>query len=1076
MARRTRRQSQTPFSEKLVLNQWLLSLFGVEDFRELADVLSDDALEGLDEEGTYRFHLALTARFFNRPELPDELLLEYDRNIVRHTQRLNEKRATNDAGPIVWKYFQYLGLLFSEIYLDRYFSNPDRLLSELNERIFALNNSLVASDQIASFNKHAEAWPQLNKLAFWMAMGSGKTLIMHTNLRQYRHYLRKHGRQDELNRVLLLTINEGLSQQHLKEFRQSDIDAVLFENQGGGLLPGQDGNLVEILEVTRLREEMGEKTVAVDAFEGNNLVFVDEGHRGASSGQEGKWMQHRDALCEKGFSFEYSATFEQAIKGDQHLIDTYSKSTLYDYSYRHFYEDGFGKDYRIFNLDDTTQETHLDLYLVGCLLSFFQQQHLYGEEKAAFQGFGIEKPLWIFVGGRVVKKLSVKDASDIVAILRFLARYVGDRAKSIERIHHVLNQGVINETGTNLFEGCFPHLVERRLTSAQIFDKSLSVIFNASAGGSLYVQNLKRVPGEVALSIGSENEPFGVINVGDDSGLVKVCEKNGFATGDSEFSDSLFQKIRRDDSPVNMLIGSRKFTEGWSSWRVSTMGLMNIGRSEGAQIIQLFGRGVRLKGCKGSLKRSNRAQLPRGIEAPKHLPLMETLGVFGVRANYMAQFRKFLEKDGLHEDEHVELLLPVVKNMGRRKLKTLRLKKKINGITAGSEEAFRTIAPIPTLAPPDSENAADPLARYLMKNPIVVNWYPRVKAIISPGIGGGGSAVRLHEAKLDTCHLTFLDFQWLYFELERFKVERRWHNLNLSQSGVEAVLADSSWYRLQIPEQEFVGDSYEKVQLWEEIALVLLKKYLERYYNFRRREWELPHIEYRDLRADDPNFLGVKESDSDGYRILIKKSQTDIADRLQEFKTAIQNGDLGPWEFEGIKAIQFSQHLYLPLIYLDRQIVKISPAPLNDGEYRFVRHLQSFYRKQPEFFKNRELYLLRNRSVGRGMGFFEAGNFHPDFILWLLEDERQKIIFVDPKGIRNLGWDDPKILFYRTIKRIQARLDDKNVCLESYIVSNTPSEEMRRLWGVDKREMEERQILFQEEDKDSFVESMLIGS
>lgn len=41
---------------------------------------------------------------------------------------------------------------------------------------------------------------------------------------------------------------------------------------------------MEILEVTKLKEEMGEKTVAVDAFEGNNLVLVDEGHRGAWGG------------------------------------------------------------------------------------------------------------------------------------------------------------------------------------------------------------------------------------------------------------------------------------------------------------------------------------------------------------------------------------------------------------------------------------------------------------------------------------------------------------------------------------------------------------------------------------------------------------------------------------------------------------------------------------------------------------------------------------------------------------------------------------------------------------------------
>ena len=114
--------------------------------------------------------------------------------------------------------------------------------------------------------------------------------------------------------------------------------------------------------------------------------------------------------------------------------------------------------------------------------------------------------------------------------------------------------------------------------------------------------------------------------------------------------------------------------------------------------------------------------------------------------------------------------------------------------------------------------------------------------------------------------------------------------------------------------------------------------------------------------------------------------------------------------------------------------------------------------------------------MGRGVGFSGAGNFCPDFILWLLEDKRQKIIFVDPNGIRNLRWDDPKILFYRTIIGIQKRLDDKSVCLESYIVSNTPPKELHRLWGVGKKEMEERHILFQAESKDSCVESLLIGS
>ena len=131
---------------------------------------------------------------------------------------------------------------------------------------------------------------------------------------------------------------------------------------------------------------MGDKTVAIDAFEGNNLVLVDEGHRGASGGEEGAWMRFRNALCEKGFSFEYSATFGQAVKGSKALTDLYAKSILFDYSYRYFYGDGFGKDYQILNLDEGTQDNHLELYLVACLLAFFQQQRLYREQRDALSG------------------------------------------------------------------------------------------------------------------------------------------------------------------------------------------------------------------------------------------------------------------------------------------------------------------------------------------------------------------------------------------------------------------------------------------------------------------------------------------------------------------------------------------------------------------------------------------------------------------------------------------------------------------------------------------------------------------
>ena len=526
---------------------------------------------------------------------------------------------------------------------------------------------------------------------------------------------------------------------------------------------------------------------------------------------------------------------------------------------------------------------------------------------------------------------------------------------------------------------------------------------------------------------------------------------------------------------MHLLIGSKKFTEGWSSWRVSTMGLMNVGKGEGAQIIQLFGRGVRLKGYDLSLKRSGRTKLPEGIERPKHIGVLETLGIFGIHADYMAQFRDFLEDEGLPANEHrIEVRLPVIKNLGTQKLKTIRLKKTINGVSTESGDAFRKLAPVPTVVPPDP--VSDPSTIYLQKNPVVLNWYPKIQAMKSGGLVGGDADAAPNETHLTFRHVAFLDLDRLYFELERFKAERGWYNLNLTRRATGALLADQSWYRLQIPAEELAGDSYEKVRLWEEIAVALLKKYTERYYVFRKREWELPHLEYRYLEGDDPNFLGVKESPDEGYhRILIDKSQEEIAAKLEKLKAAIKKGDLKPWEFRGMKAIWFGKHLYQPLLYLDTNVVAISPAALNKGECIFVEDLKAFHDTHASFFKTRELYLLRNLSRGRGVGFFEAGNFHPDFILWLLAGDRQNVIFVDPKGIRNLGPSDPKIQFYRTIKEIEQRLGDPAVRLQSFIVSNTPSTTMRMLWRMEKSEMQMRNILFQKEDKDSYVKTMLKG-
>ena len=127
-----------------------------------------------------------------------------------------------------------------------------------------------------------------------MATGSGKTLLMHLNYRQYLHYNR-----EPLDNILLITPSEDLTRQHLEELQASGIPARRFDLNERGLL-GAEPDTIRVTEITKLvTDKRGEGvSVPVEAFEGRNLVFVDEGHKG--SGSEARaWRSMREALSKR---------------------------------------------------------------------------------------------------------------------------------------------------------------------------------------------------------------------------------------------------------------------------------------------------------------------------------------------------------------------------------------------------------------------------------------------------------------------------------------------------------------------------------------------------------------------------------------------------------------------------------------------------------------------------------------------------------------------------------------------------------------------------------------------------------
>lgn len=1093
-AARTRAAAAIEFNQALVLNQWLFSLFGLEstdgsyriDGRRMPLLeafkrrfqLNEDSEEGLDENNVHRFHHALINQIPSElPGVSRDELLAFDQNIVRHTLAMNAQRALRRERPVVWKYFQYLSLLFVEIYLDRYFRDPQALAQAINAHIARFNEGKEDSQQLPLLDEGTDAALGLNKLALWCATGSGKTLLMHMNLRQYQHYLALAGKAGQLNRILLLTPNEGLSHQHLQEFSAAGIEAELFDKNARGLFAGK---AVEIIEVSKLADEMGDKRVAVDAFENGNLVLVDEGHRGMSGGAEGAWLKRRDQLCEKGFSFEYSATFKQSVKNEARLLPRYARSIVFDYSYRYFHRDGYGKDYQILNLDKDTERVHRHQYLVACLLAAWQQRRLYDDKQAELAPFNLERPLWIFVGGSVTKGFSKGEASDVVAILKFLAKFASDTAASQRSIEQAMTAGLVAADGKNIFANRFTYLAQLNISPAEAFADICARLFNAPGGGALHVEYLKGADGELALKLG-DNPPFGLINVGDAKKLYDLCDATpGLVAEERDFAGSMFRSINDRDSRISLLIGSRKFTEGWNSWRVSTLGLMKIGQSEGAQIIQLFGRGVRLQGWNHCLKRSKALRLPAGVNKPKHIELLETLNVFGIHADYMAQFKQFLEDEGLPVDQETEeLILPVVRNLGTHKLKVIRLKPVINGVPTSFGTAFRQLAPVPELEPPRGEEDL-----WLLRNKVQLNWYPKIQAMKAAGLAGGDGVADLERGSLTPRHVALLDLDRAWFELIRFKNERGWHNFNIPRRAVERLLSESDWYELLVPGPVLALDSLDRLPVWQEIAECLLKKYAERYYSYRKKAWEEPHLEYAELAADDPNFpeAGNAAGEEQGvYRITVEKSEETLITQLRAIGEELRRRTYADQHKKltgasaTVELIRFQHHLFEPLIRAGGASVSVKPVALNDGEMRFVTRLKAYCEQHAAEFVHRPLFLLRNLSRGRGVGFFEAGNFHPDFMLWRLDGGKQRITFIDPKGVRNLSWaNEPKLKFSQTVRDIEARLGDSAVSLNSFIVSVTPSAEMKMHWGVTESDMARRNIVFLEND--DIVRQIIEGS
>lgn len=344
------------------------------------------------------------------------------------------------------------------------------------------------------------------------------------------------------------------------------------------------------------------------------------------------------------------------------------------------------------------------------------------------------------------------------------------------------------------------------------------------------------------------------------------------------------------------------------------------------------------------------------------------------------------------------------------------------------------------------------------------------------------------ETAVSSSYLNWLHWDDIYLEMVRWRRERGFVNMAITRKGLEKIMEPveaheeirGKYYTLYATDELVKPNSFADMPRLQGVVLSILKQYAERFYNYQRDVWENQNREYRLLDEQDANMQLAElplNPPKPGYIVKVNLRKPEL---IEEIEALIQQGDeIYERDLENFPNVVFGRHLYTPLMVdnsdyeIEEGDIKSVPTSLNKGEKHFVKSLRDTLQNgAASRLGNRKLYLLRNLSKGRGVGFFETVNFYPDFILWLVDGNEQKITFVDPKGLAMLkpnSLEHPKIQLFKTLQtEIGPRIHNPHnavITLDSYVISAQSITETVKYFGDPNRpysqqEFDEAHVLF----------------
>ncbi|GAA7172512.1 DEAD/DEAH box helicase family protein [Helicobacter pylori] len=473
----------------------------------------------------------------------------------------------------------------------------------------------------------------INRLAFYMATGSGKTIVI-IKLVELLSVAMGMGLIPKKN-IMFFSANENLIKQFEKEIekynrgkdfsKQIDFKNLKKVTHKDFHRAPKDSFIKQIALFYYRADLMSDEESKENLLNykdywdnGENYVILDEAHKGNKS--ESKRQAIFSLLSLKGFLFNFSATFTE----ESDLI-----TSVYNLSVGEWVKLGYGKESVLLKKNNLNafkdikdlNDREKEIALLKALLLLGMQKRYKTE------GYFYDPLMLVFTHSVNVEN------SDAEIFFKTLARVIenddgNDFVKAKEDLLEELKDPEFLFSANK--DKDYKVKVFKEGLKSMDFKGLKEEVFYASSGHIEVIINPKNNQ-EIAFKLNASDKVFCLIRIGDITEWiceklksVKVVSKNL-----SFKEESYFSQI--DRSSINILLGSRTFETGWDSTRPSVILFLNIGLDDDAKklVKQSFGRGVRIESVKNQRQRLAYLDIDEAIkkDLKPNAAMLETLFV-----------------------------------------------------------------------------------------------------------------------------------------------------------------------------------------------------------------------------------------------------------------------------------------------------------------------------------------------------------------------------------------------------------------------------------------------------------------